>query len=335
MATFKNLITLSSGNTSPISSLPSLASSATYLIHPLVIVSILDHYKRRHQHNHRVIGTLLGERIGEQIHVKNCFPVPHNEEEDTVAVDMDYHNHMYNLHRQSHPRDVVVGWYSTGLGIKYVTSLIHQAYRTHVTKVSALPTTITSTQPNTLTSSTVTAEQSTQQTEPLLLTINTDISLQSLPMIGYVEKVVNVNGAEVLGRFERVQTQLYCADEEGLGLDALLTGKPDPAAGNRLDAPSTLTNENEQIMHALYQLLASTETCSSYVDRVISGEIVGDSDIAGALHNALTAVPMIDAQSCVDLLNGHVQDLLAILYLAQLTKPNFAFAYNKNSTPPA
>ncbi len=51
---------------------------------PVVYFSILDHYVRRNDGQDRVIGTLLGTVVGQNIEVSNCFPVPHNETDDQV-----------------------------------------------------------------------------------------------------------------------------------------------------------------------------------------------------------------------------------------------------------
>ena len=55
-----------------------------YKLHPLVVFSILDHYKRRNEDQKRVVGTLLGEKVGHSFVIKNCFPIPHTEKEDQV-----------------------------------------------------------------------------------------------------------------------------------------------------------------------------------------------------------------------------------------------------------
>jgi len=51
--------------------------SITFKLHPVVILSILDQYKRRNEDQERVIGTLLGIRNGSSVQITNCFPVPH------------------------------------------------------------------------------------------------------------------------------------------------------------------------------------------------------------------------------------------------------------------
>jgi translation initiation factor 3 subunit F len=81
-------------------------------LHPNVLFSILDHYLRRNDTQERVIGTLLGVRNEDStvIDVKNCFAVLHREDSEQVAVDMEYHRSMYELHQRANPREIIVGW---------------------------------------------------------------------------------------------------------------------------------------------------------------------------------------------------------------------------------
>jgi translation initiation factor 3 subunit F len=87
-------------------------------IHPVALFSILDHYLRRKDDQDRVIGTLLGVRstsgVGgseaETVEVRSSFAVLHSETSEQVAVDMEYHRTMYELHHKVNPKEVIVGW---------------------------------------------------------------------------------------------------------------------------------------------------------------------------------------------------------------------------------
>ena len=79
-------------------------------IHPVALFSILDHYLRRTDTQDRVIGTLLGTRHENQVEVRSSFAVLHSETDEQVAVDMDYHHTMYELHHKVNPKEVIVGW---------------------------------------------------------------------------------------------------------------------------------------------------------------------------------------------------------------------------------
>ena len=85
-------------------------------IHPVALFSILDHYLRRKDDQDRVIGTLLGVRSSgggneaETVEVRSSFAVLHSETSEQVAVDMEYHRTMYELHHKVNPKEVIVGW---------------------------------------------------------------------------------------------------------------------------------------------------------------------------------------------------------------------------------
>ncbi len=95
-------------------------------IHPSVIAQILDHHARRPSSAGsppppRVIGTLLGLRTptahGDEVEVRSCFAVPHSEDDEHIAVDMDYHRGMMELVGKLGGRreaggsgEVIVGW---------------------------------------------------------------------------------------------------------------------------------------------------------------------------------------------------------------------------------
>ena len=79
-------------------------------IHPVALFSILDHYLRRNDTQERVIGTLLGTRNETEIEVRSSFAVLHSETDEQVAVDMEYHRAVYDLHHKVNPKEVIVGW---------------------------------------------------------------------------------------------------------------------------------------------------------------------------------------------------------------------------------
>ncbi|KAF9238771.1 Mov34-domain-containing protein [Melanogaster broomeanus] len=108
-------------------------------IHPTALLSILDHFLRRTDTQHRVIGTLLGTRTTSSssssssastvINVTHSFAVLHSETEEQVAVDMDYHRAMYEMFLRGRGESAssaggaapqgkealsIVGWYATG-----------------------------------------------------------------------------------------------------------------------------------------------------------------------------------------------------------------------------
>jgi translation initiation factor 3 subunit F len=269
----------------------------TFKLHPVVVLSILDHYKRRNQDQTRVVGTLLGERQGRTVFIKNCFPVPHIEGDDQVAVDMDYHKNMLNLHQRVQPNEVVVGWYSTGAEVSYVSSLIHDVFKSEAEK--------------------------TKGEDPVHLTVDTGLTNSALGVTAYQGKTLKVGSKSVLSKFEPVRLDLHAYEAEKIAVDALINGAPDDQA---LDAPATMLNDVENLDLSMNKLLDMLEAVSSYTNRVNSGEIKGDPDLGRAISNALAAVPHIDPSTFEKMFNQNIQDLLMIVYLSNLTRTQLALA---------
>ncbi|KAL0487362.1 translation initiation factor 3 subunit F [Acrasis kona] len=102
-----------------------------YEIHPVVILSVLDHYARRSidSTTTRIVGTLVGEHKEGVIEIKSSFPVPYKELDDTLEIDLEYHKNMLDCHKTVYPSDVVIGWYATGETYTESDKLIHDLYQ--------------------------------------------------------------------------------------------------------------------------------------------------------------------------------------------------------------
>lgn len=109
------------------------ATNIQVRVHPLVIFNICDCFVRRPDQSERVIGTLLGTLSPDgTVDVRNSYAVPHNESSDQVALDVDYHHNMLTSHQKVNPKEVIVGWYSTGFGVSGGSALIHEFYTREV-----------------------------------------------------------------------------------------------------------------------------------------------------------------------------------------------------------
>ncbi|UPR04453.1 subunit F of translation initiation factor 3 [Chloropicon primus] len=94
-----------------------------------VVIDVLDSYVRRNEGQERVIGTLLGT-VNEngKVDVRTAYAVPHNESSEQVALDIEFHRTMLELHQKINARDQIVGWFSTGKGIVSSDALIQEFY---------------------------------------------------------------------------------------------------------------------------------------------------------------------------------------------------------------
>ena len=95
----------------------------------MVLLTILDHFTRREESQSRVIGSLLGV-VGDNgdIEIRNCFAVPHTEENDNVLLDIPYHQNMLELYHKVNPKELIVGWYSTGVAVSQLSVIVHKFF---------------------------------------------------------------------------------------------------------------------------------------------------------------------------------------------------------------
>ncbi|EQB61384.1 26s proteasome non-atpase regulatory subunit 7 [Vairimorpha apis BRL 01] len=81
----------------------------TLIVHPLVLLSAVDHYKR--MGTPRVIGILLGT---DDDHITNSFAIPFEEDEENWFYDISYLYSMFDLFHRVNSKEKIVEWYHTG-----------------------------------------------------------------------------------------------------------------------------------------------------------------------------------------------------------------------------
>lgn len=102
-------------------------------IHPLVLLSVTDHYNRvAKDTKKRVVGCLLGQRIGNNVlDVTNSFAVPFDEEDKTPStwfLDFNYLEDLAYMFKRVNSREKIIGWYSSGPKLKKNDIDIHKIF---------------------------------------------------------------------------------------------------------------------------------------------------------------------------------------------------------------
>lgn len=172
--------------------LPPIGSSAQVQVHPVALFSICDAYIRRNEKQERVIGTLLGTVSNTVIEIKSCYVVPHNESADQVAVDINHHKTMSELHQKVNPQEVIVGWFSTGLSISSSDALIQEFY-------------------------------SKECASPVHLVVDAALSTQRFVTKAYVSRTIGLGEKNLAAEFIEVPCEVLFGEAQRVGLDASVT----------------------------------------------------------------------------------------------------------------
>jgi len=280
-------------------------SIAQVIVHPLVLLHVLDHHTRRQEGSGRVIGTLLGKRDGHKVEVTNCFAVPHAERGDEVAIGKDFNKQMLALHLRANRKETVVGWYaSAALGdvdgeeapdlIANTSSLIHEFY----------------------------AEES-DEGDPVHLVVDTRLLVDSIAARAYRSTPVVVQGEPMANMFHELRLTLQNSDPEKLALHRMAEDSKDKRTPESSDELLLIS------MEKLYNLL---ETASNYVDSVIEGKTSPDADIGRKVADTLATVPRIRPEVFDKLFDDSLQDLLMVTYLSNITQTQLSIAEKLNAS---
>ncbi|TRY61824.1 hypothetical protein TCAL_12248 [Tigriopus californicus] len=93
---------------------------AKVIVHPLVLLSVVDHFNRMRKvgHARRVVGVLLGSVTsgeggqGRVLDISNSFAVPFDEDDkdgDVWFLDHEYLENMYNMFKKVNAKERIVG----------------------------------------------------------------------------------------------------------------------------------------------------------------------------------------------------------------------------------
>jgi len=272
--------------TSGTSSLATNRTPTSVTVHPVALFGILDHFLRRTDSQDRVIGTLLGTRSDREVEVRNSFPVLHSETEEVVAVDMDYHRAMFDMYQKVNPKEVIVGWYSTGSNLNTYSALIQNFYA-----------------------------QETGQYPAIHLAMNTGAQSDEPSFKAYVSSPVGVVQKPENCVFSPIPCEIRLQDGERSGLDLLV------AATKSASHVASPQQDLEVLEQSLQNVLQMLDRVLGYVKSVLSGEVQGNIAVGRYLLDTLsTAAPALEKGKLEHLFNSHLQDTLMISYLGNLVR---------------
>ena len=99
------------------------------VVHPIVLLSVVDHYNRVNR-NARVVGVLLGSVDKNGVaDVTNSFAVPFDEDVKNPKIwflDHNFLENMFRMLRKVSANEKILGWYSTGPKIRPADLEIHE-----------------------------------------------------------------------------------------------------------------------------------------------------------------------------------------------------------------
>ena len=223
------------------------------------------------------------------VEVKNSYAVPHNEANGQVFVDVEFHRAMIELHQRVNPKELVVGWYSTGEEVVPTDALIHEFYNRECAV-------------------------------PVHVALGVGLSDRSRLIRAWTGNPLNLGApsedkAPVAIHFQEVTVDSQFAEAERVGLELLRSPSTNAIRGEMAGLEATVTKLSQQLEAAL-----------QYVEDVCAKKTLPDVDVGRKLSAALAAVPQLTRTQFEKLFGESIQDVLMVMYLSSVTKLQLGLA---------
>ncbi|KAG8806682.1 hypothetical protein FRC17_004868 [Serendipita sp. 399] len=261
-------------------------SPTSVRLNATAVFTILDHYLRKRDNQSRVIGTLMGVRTEGDVEVRSAFAVLHSESAEQVAIDEEYFQNMLEVTQKVHPREQILGWYSTGQELNNFSALFQNYY-----------------------------SNQTAPHQAIHLTVDTGDQSREIGIKAYLGSPMGVSAKPDNCMFSPIPVVLRHADAERPSLNLLRAAADAP---NHSTAVSTDLQNLEQ---SLLDIIGMIERVQGYVQAVIEGDLEGDASIGRYLLDTLnTTTEGLEKGKLESLFNVHVQNTLMVSYLANLVR---------------
>ncbi|CAN6581401.1 unnamed protein product [Malus baccata var. baccata] len=258
------------------------------IVHPLVLLSIVDNYNRVAKDTRkRVVGVLLGSTYKGVVDVSNSYAVPFEEDEKDPSIwflDHNYHEAMFSMFKRINAKEHVVGWYSTGPKLKENDLDIHSLFHNYV--------------PN-----------------PVLVIIDVQPKELGIPTKAYydVEEVKENATQKSQKIFVHVPSEIAAHEVEEIGVEHLLRDVKDTTI-------STLANEVTGKLTALKGLDARLREIRSYLDLVIDEKLPLNHEILYHLQDVFNLLPNLNVADLVKGFSVKTNDMMLVIYLSSLIR---------------
>uniref|UniRef100_A0ACD5VQB3 Uncharacterized protein n=1 Tax=Avena sativa TaxID=4498 RepID=A0ACD5VQB3_AVESA len=258
------------------------------VVHPLVLLSIVDHYNRvARDTRKRVVGVLLGTSSRGTVDVTNSYAVPFEEDDKDPRIwflDHNYHESMFSMFKRINAKEHVVGWYSTGPKLKENDLDVHALFNSYV--------------PN-----------------PILVIIDVQPKELGIPTKAYyaVEEVKENATQKSQKVFVHVPSEIAAHEVEEIGVEHLLRDVKDTTI-------STLATEVSSKLAALKGLDARLREIRGYLDLVIDAKLPLNHEILYHLQDVFNLLPNLNVNELIKAFAVKTNDMMLVIYLSSLIR---------------
>ena len=258
-------------------------------IHPLVLLSAVDHYTRINHKitsGRRVVGILLGSRVSGIIDIENSFAVPFEEDPSNPSLwylDGNFLEDMFAMFRKVWARTRIVGWYSSGAEICPSDVAIHESIQSYCE-------------------------------DPVYALINVNPTREGMPATCYrIHERKESEDSVPKKSFTPVHTVLASKEAEEIGVDQLIRDLTD----------TTITSMEGRInekQNSLTVLARKVQEMKLYLEDVAAGRLRNHPGILYNIQNIFNALPDLYRAARSEAMGREANDTALTAYVSSLTR---------------
>ncbi|KAJ1607433.1 26S proteasome regulatory subunit [Cryptosporidium canis] len=252
------------------------------IIHPIVLLSIVDHYTRVAKGtSKRVVGTLLGEfNDTDAIHVTNSYALPFEEDPRDPMVwylDHNYHEQMYLMFKKINTKEKIIGWYSTGPSTKAADVEVNELFRRYCA-------------------------------DPLYLIVDVaadDLGYLSSPINAYFS--VDDTNSILKKKFVHVPCTVGAFEAEEVGVEHLLRDIRNTSISNLITQISDTINSCKILVSRLKE-------SKSYFNDIVEGRMPPNHTIISIIQDIFNLLPDFTESGVVHAFSNRYADMILTMY---------------------
>lgn len=258
--------------------------------HPLVLLSVVDHYNRvPKKKNRRVVGVLLGTGGGgkeKKLDITNSFAVPFEEVEgkpDIWYLDHNYLETMFHMYHRVQSKERIVGFYSTGPKIRENDLAVEALMRKYC--------------PNTV-----------------MVIVDVRPGVSGIPTTAYgTVDEVEQDGKAIKKTFVHIPSTIGAEEAEEVGVEHLLRDINDASV-------STLAQSVSNKMVALAGLKTRLEEIKSYLSAVLEKKLPPSPEIIYNIQVVINLLPNLNVEELVQSMYVKTNDMFMVMYVSSLIR---------------
>ncbi|PHJ23937.1 26s proteasome regulatory [Cystoisospora suis] len=271
---------------SSFASVAGLVANKIVVVHPIVLLSVVDHYNRvARGTSRRVVGTLLGEVADGEVHVSNSFALPFEEDPKDPNVwylDRNYHEHLFQMFKKVNTRERILGWYSTGPQVRMTDLEIHEIFRRYT--------------PN-----------------PIYVIVDINPKETVVPTKAYYSFEQPTSDKDFRRTFVHVASTIGAYEAEEVGVEHLLRDLKNAST-------STLATRVADKLSALKLLIGKIQEVSSYLQDAAQKKITPNPSIMYTIQDVFNLLPDLSSPELVEAFAIQTNDTMLGLYLGSVVR---------------